>query len=134
MVHLNTKPYLYVDRWSDDNTWGGDAAPIDGDSVYVPKGMTLLVDQSTPLLYSIIIEGKIKFADESDMTVDAHYFVVFEGEFEAGTEAEPYQNKLTITLHGGYYDKQLPIFGNKVLGCRNCKFSMYGQERTPTWT
>lgn len=41
---------------------------------------------------------------------------------------------MTITLHGGYYDKQLPIFGNKVLGCRNCKFSLHGELRTPTWT
>ena len=134
VANINTEPYLYVDRWSDANTWGGDAAPIDGDSVYVPRGMTLLVDQSTPLMFSIIVEGKIKFADESDMTVDAHYFIIMEGEFEAGTIENPYQHMLTFTLHGGYYDKQLPMFGNKVIGCRNCKFSMYGRERTPTWT
>jgi hypothetical protein len=41
---------------------------------------------------------------------------------------------LSITLHGGYYAKQLPIFGNKVLGCLNCKFSLHGKERRPTWT
>ncbi len=69
-----------------------------------------------------------------DMTLDAHYFIINKGEFEAGTEANRYQHKLTITLHGGYYDKQLPIFGNKVLGCNNCKFSLHGQVRTPTWT
>ena len=28
----------------------------------------------------------------------------------------------------------MPIFGNKGIGCLNCKFSMYGVERTPTWT
>lgn len=103
--------------------------------MYVPKGMTLLVDvASTPLLDTIIVEGKIKFADEQDMTLDARYFLVIGGEFEAGTEDKRYSHNLLITMHGGYYDRQLPIFGNKVLGCLNCKFNMHGQERTPTWT
>lgn len=36
-------------------------------------------------------------------------------------------------MHGGYFDKQLPTLGNKVLGCRNCKFNMHGKIRK-TWT
>ena len=89
--------------------------------------MSLLVDvDSTPILDSIIVEGRIQFSDEKDMTIDAHYFIISGGEFVAGTETNRYQRKLTITLHGGFYDKQLPIFGNKVLGCRNCKFSLHG--------
>lgn len=38
---------MYVMRWSDIRTWGTDMPPVDGDIVSVPKGMTLLVDQST---------------------------------------------------------------------------------------
>ena len=97
--------------------------------------MTLLVDQSTPFLNAIIVEGgKIVFADEGDYTVDANYFTMIGGEFRAGLPSAPYQRKLTFTLHGGYYDKQLPYFGNKVLGCMNCKFNMHGIVRNPTWT
>ena len=80
------------------------------------------------------MEGKIIFSDEKDMTFDAHYFIIREGEFQVGTEDSPYQHDLTFTMHGGYYDKQLPIFGNKGIGCLNCKFNMHGKERTPTWT
>jgi hypothetical protein len=43
-VVLLTDPFLYIDRWSSQNTWGGEAVPRDGDSVYVPKGMNLLID------------------------------------------------------------------------------------------
>lgn len=42
----------------------------------VPVGMTLLVDQSTPILNSVIVEGKIIFEDVKDLTFDAHYFVI----------------------------------------------------------
>ena len=37
-------------------------------------------------------------------------------------------------MHGGYYGKQQPLFGNKGIGCLNCKFSMYGAPRAMTWT
>lgn len=56
----------------------------------VPVGMTLLVDQSTPILNSVIVEGKIIFEDVKDLTFDAHYFVINGGEFEAGTETKPF--------------------------------------------
>lgn len=42
--------FSYVMRWSDIRTWGTDMPPIDGDLVFVPAGMNLLVDQSTPKL------------------------------------------------------------------------------------
>jgi hypothetical protein len=43
-VLLTTDPYIYLDRWSSQDTWGGESIPREGDSVYVPKGMSLLVD------------------------------------------------------------------------------------------
>ena len=49
--------FRYVMRWSDVRTWGTDLPPIDDDLVYVPAGMHLLVDQSTPLLNGIIVQG-----------------------------------------------------------------------------
>ena len=57
-------------RWSDQRTWGTDLPPAEGDLVYVPEGMTLYVDQSTPQLEGIIVEnGKLIFADEGDMEI-----------------------------------------------------------------
>jgi hypothetical protein len=48
--------------------------------------MSLLVDvDSTPVLDSIIVEGRIQFSDEKPMTVDARYFIIAGGEFVAGT-------------------------------------------------
>lgn len=37
-------------------------------------------------------------------------------------------------MYGDYYDAQMPMFGNKGIGCMNCKFSMYGNPRLTTWT
>ena len=45
----------------------------------MPKGKTLLVDVSTPILHTVIVEGKIMFEDVQDLTFDAHYMVINEG-------------------------------------------------------
>ena len=47
--------FQYIDRWSDEETWGGDAPPREDDTVFVPKGMSLLVDESTPELNVVIV-------------------------------------------------------------------------------
>lgn len=56
------------------------------------------------------------------------------GTFLAGTETYPHTKKLTFIMYGGYYGTQQPMFGNKGIGCLNCKFYMYGNPRTSTWT
>jgi hypothetical protein len=126
--------FTYANRWSDPNTWGGDIPPVSGDTVYVPAGMVLLVDQSTPNLKTIIVDGSIVFADEDDYIIETGSITVRFGSFQAGTEKKPYQHQLTFLLHGGYYDKQLPGMGNKGIGCHACKFDMHGKPIVNTWT
>ena len=71
---------MYVMRWSDIRTWSTDLPPVEGDLVYVPKGMTLYVDQSTPQLEGIVVEeGKLVFADESDMEIHAGIITINKG-------------------------------------------------------
>lgn len=125
--------------WSDDTTWGGEFAPMEMESVYIPTGLNLFVDvDSTPMLNTIIVEGSMIFAPELDPThqrnFDAHIIFVNNGKFEAGTEEFPYTSKLTITMHSDLLDPYLPIYGNKVIGCRFCELDMHGPERIPTWT
>jgi len=64
-----------------------------------------------------------------------YIFVKGKGSYmEVGTEKFPYTSKLTITMHGAISDPYIPIYGNKVIGCRFCTLEMHGPKRTPTWT
>jgi cell migration-inducing and hyaluronan-binding protein len=132
---ITEKKFRYVMRWSDHRTWGTDLPPVDDDLVYVPPGMHLLVDQTTPILEGIIVEnGTIEFSNERDMVVSAEFITLRGGEFIAGTEEDDYDYKLTFVMYGNYYSPQQPMFGNKGIGCLECKFSMIGKKRSPTWT
>jgi hypothetical protein len=127
--------FLYVLKWSNATTWGVDSFPIDNDLVFVPLGTTLLVDTNTPVLKGIAVEGgNLIFADDADLTVQAGFITMNGGNFIAGTKQHPYTHKLTFIMYGGYYGIQQPMFGNKGIGCLNCKFSMYGKPRAVTWS
>jgi hypothetical protein len=120
-------------------TWGGEFAPIEGDMVYVPKGLNLLVDvDSTPILSAVVVEGGLIFPPDTNpnhlRTFDAHYVMVRGGLFEAGTEKFPYSSKLLITMHSNRSSPELPIFGNKVIAMYNGVLDLHGMPRTPTWT
>jgi len=131
---LKTAPFVYGYKWSEDDTWGGDFAPIQGDTVYVPEGMVLVVDQSTPQLQLILVEGTIVFADGADLTVQAETILIVDGKFILGTELKPHLNGVTIILTGDVHTRQLPEFGNKVIGCYNCELDIHGKERTEVWS
>lgn len=56
--------FYYGLLWSNDISWGLEVKPRAGDSVLVPKGQTIIVDQSSPKhLFSVMVEGRIFFAD-----------------------------------------------------------------------
>ena len=113
---------------------------MEGESIFVPKGLNLLVDvDSTPVLNAVVVEGSIIFAPHvSDnahrRTFDARYVFVNGGRMEVGTEENPYTSKIVITMHGKISDPYLPIYGNKVIGIRHGTLDMHGPTRTPTWT
>lgn len=69
--------FLYVLKWSSAATWGVDAPPIDNDLIYVPLGTTLLVDQNTPILNGIAVEGgRLVFSNDVDLVVQAGFITM----------------------------------------------------------
>ena len=69
---------MYLHKWSNTNTWGGENVPRDGDSVYIPKGMSVEFDlQRSGVLKAILIEGTLIFKPDIDVRhFDANYILV----------------------------------------------------------
>jgi hypothetical protein len=112
--------FSYLDRWSSLTTWANREAPVDGDTVIVPKGQAILVDINTPKLFLVVIQGEVYFEDVRDLTFEASYIVVMGGKFILGTEYRPHRNKVTITLYGNRSTAvEIPGFGAKCLGVMN---------------
>ena len=133
--------YRYVSRWSDKETWGGDAPPLESEAVEVPRGQHLLVDVlSVPRLEFVVVQGSLIFeSNENDhseqKTFDAGYIMVHDGGYmEIGTEEFPFNSGLTITMHGNKRSPYLPTFGNKVIAVHKGQLEMHGKRRSHVWT
>jgi hypothetical protein len=126
--------FLYADKWSERTTWRGEVPPKDGETVQIPKGMTILLDTPTAKLELLEIEGALIALDEADLTLDAKWIFVKGGTFQVGTEDAPFTHRFTLTLHGDRSTPEIPIYGNKVLANREGILDLHGQARTKTWT
>lgn len=117
--------------WSDTETWGGEFAPIEEESIHIPKGLNLYMDiDKSPKLNIMIVEGEFIIAPENDpkheRTLDINYIFMYYGKMQVGTEKFPYTSKITITLYGNLYSPYIPIYGNKVIGVRHGVLDMHG--------
>jgi len=137
---LDEKTFMYVYKWSEgEDTWGGEMAPMDGETIVIPEGFNLLVDIDTgPKLVAVYVAGGLIFPSDTDplhqRTFDAHYIFVDGGIMEVGTEEFPYTSKITITMHSTISDPYIPIYGNKCIGLRFGTLDMHGLPKEPTWT
>lgn len=147
--------FLYIDKWSALTSWRNQEPPVDGDVVWIPDGQVILLDVDTPLLTFFFIEGSL-YLDRSapSLKIDTYYMFIMGGYVEIGTEDEPHENDVTITVYGDRFTTIfIPFIGAKFLAVayKNiAKFEMvpgrhipsrdqgqleiHGKKRLRTWT
>ncbi|MFN9448485.1 MAG: G8 domain-containing protein [Rubrivivax sp.] len=89
--------------WSNPATWGG-SKPVAGAAVHVPAGMKLVLDESTPSLGVLTIEGELSVRPGAKVDLITAAIVVrgSTGVLRAGAEGQRFTGKLAITLTDTY--------------------------------
>ncbi|XP_052060298.1 fibrocystin-L-like isoform X3 [Mytilus californianus] len=127
--------FSYVWAWSSTNSWGGKNPPVEGEIVVIPAGMTILLDQSTPKLKTLLLQGGKLIFDEQDIELNSEYILITNGgALQVGTEDKPFQSNAIIRLHGAFRSEELPIYGSKVLAVREGTLDLHGIPTPVTWT
>ncbi|CAH8644630.1 unnamed protein product [Heterobilharzia americana] len=128
--------FYYVDRWSSRFTWNNQPIPQENDFIVINQGQNVMLDVDTPVLSMLLINGGTLFFDPTkDVQLHSKYILILNnGKFLIGSPEEPYTKKAIITLHGHVREKELPLYGAKVLALRNGTLSLHGQPRVVTWT
>ena len=119
-------------RWSDPATWPNNQVPAAGDKVTIASDQEVLLDVSPPALNGLTINGKLVFADESDLSLSTEWILIF-GELQIGTEDQPHQHKATITLTNNVEDEQLMGMGDRGIMLSGGTLNLHG-NRTNAWT
>jgi cell migration-inducing and hyaluronan-binding protein len=119
-------------KWSSPATWPNKKVPAAGEKVEIPSGKNVILDVSPPALGGLTINGKLSFADKSDLTLSTEWIMVH-GELEVGTEAKPFTHKATITLTDNVKDEQMMGMGDRGIMLSGGTLNLHG-NRTNTWT
>lgn len=132
LIILFTNSYLIaqIQLWSNPTTWGG-AKPIAGQSVMIPAGDTILLDENTPALGGLNIHGVLVFAQQ-DLELTAEWIMVMNGELRIGTAQTPYTNQATITLTGT--DPNATAMGGRGLMVMGGRLELHGLAPNTVWT
>ena len=119
-------------NWSDPATWPNKKVPAAGDKVEIASGKEVILDVSPPALGGLTINGKLSFADKSDLELTTEWIMVH-GELQIGTEAKPHTRKATITLTDNVKDEQMMGMGDRGIMLSGGTLNLHG-DRTNTWT
>jgi cell migration-inducing and hyaluronan-binding protein len=119
-------------RWSDPATWPDNKVPAAGEQVTIASDKQVVLDVSPPALGGLTINGKLSFADESDLELNTEWIMVH-GELEIGTEAKPFTHKATITLTDNVKDEQLMGMGDRGIMLSGGTLNLHG-NRSNSWT
>nr|DBA24045.1 TPA: hypothetical protein GDO54_011748 [Pyxicephalus adspersus] len=135
VAKMDNADFFYIDVWSSRYTWGGESPPDEGSLAVITKGQTILLDQSTPVLKMLLIQGGTLIFDEADIELQAENILITDdGVLQIGTEAAPFQHKAIITLHGHLRSPELPVYGAKTLAVRQGTLDLHGIPVPVTWT
>ncbi|XP_063307204.1 fibrocystin-L-like [Pelobates fuscus] len=135
LAKTSNADFFYIDVWSSKYTWGGESPPDEGSLAVITQGQTILLDQSTPILKMLLIQGGTLIFDEADIELQSENILITNGGvLQVGTETNPFKHKAIITLHGHLRSPELPLYGAKTLAVREGILDLHGIPVPVTWT
>jgi hypothetical protein len=120
-----------IKRWSDAATWNG-SKPVAGQDVTIPEGTSILLDENTPSLGGLTINGTLAFARQN-VSLTAKYILIH-GKLEVGTEENPFTDSATITVTGDNTSENIMGMGTRGLLIMDGTIELHGLAPTPIWT
>jgi hypothetical protein len=117
--------------WSDPATWNG-SKPVAGQTVVIPAGTDIVLDENTPALGGLTIEGKLTFAAE-DLSLTAKYILVH-GTLEIGTESNPFTHNAVITLNDDNTTTNIMGMGTRGVIVMGGTLELHGNPPPVVWT
>jgi hypothetical protein len=117
--------------WSNPATWGG-VKPVAGDAVTIAVGKHIILDENTPALAGLTVNGTLEF-DRQNVSLTAHWIMVM-GAMHVGSAALPFTHKATITLNGSDVNQNIMGMGTRGLMVMGGTLELHGTPPTKTWT
>jgi hypothetical protein len=91
-------------RWQNASTWNTGRVPTTGDTVLIPAGLTVTLDDKRPIARTVVVSGILRYDPARPSLLSAATVLVRpDGVLEMGTDAAPLQSTAALTLRGDAY-------------------------------
>jgi hypothetical protein len=117
--------------WSDAGTWSG-VKPVAGQDITIPHNWELVLDEDTPALGGITLEGTLRFAN-ANLTLSAAWIMVH-GTLRIGSEASPFAHQATINITGADTSVSVMGMGNRGIMVMGGALELHGTPPAIPWT
>ena len=117
--------------WSNPATWGG-VKPVAGDAVTIAAGKHIILDENTPNLAGLTINGTLEF-DRKNVNLTAQWIILM-GAMHVGSAASPFTHKAIITLNATNLNQDIMGMGTRGLMVMGGLLELHGTPPTKTWT
>jgi hypothetical protein len=127
----NSTQSIQVELWSNPATWGGQK-PKEGDIVTIPKGKHIFLDESTPNLGGLRIDGILEF-QEKDLNLNTKW-IALHGTLKIGSEDRKFSNKAIITLNDTDTNADIMNMGTRgIMVMDEGRLELYGSVPNFAW-
>lgn len=120
--------------WSDPATWTsfGSTKPTAGQDVIIPNNVHILLDENTPDLAGLTINGTLEF-DQQDLHLTADYIMLM-GTLQVGTFISPYTHQARITLNAQDPNQSIMNMGTRGVLVMGGSLELHGNAPAVPWT
>lgn len=121
--------------WSEEASWArfGAHKPLAGEAVTIPAGYKILLDESTPDLAGINVDGELRLAENQTLTLQADYIMVH-GALLAGSAHAAYSGRATITLDAQNSSENIHGMGTRGIFSMGGRIELFGHSPATVWT
>src|SRR5690606_32368535 len=129
VLNNNNNDALY---WSDPDTWLPNNKPIAGEVVTIPEGTHIILNENTPELGGLVINGILQF-EQMDLELTSEWIAVH-GTLQAGSENQPFTYNAIITLTDTDTNESHMGMGTRGLMVMGGNLELHGASPEVTWT
>src|SRR5690606_29996817 len=118
--------------WSNPASWLPNGKPVAGEVVTIPEGSYFILDENTPNLGGLVINGTLLF-EEMDLELTSEWIAIH-GTLQVGSASEPFSHHAIITLTDTDTEESHMGMGTRGIMLMNGLLELHGVSPEIPWT
>ncbi len=123
---------IITKRWSVASSWPN-GKPTTNDQVVIPSDTYMILDENTPSLGGLTIEGTLEF-DQKNLALTSKWIMIHGGTLRVGSEENPHKFDAIITLNDQNTNADIMSMGTRGIVVMGGNLELHGPVPSVIWS